>query len=234
MRETDKFVFFYGGYLSQWHPCEFFVDGMTFNCAEQYFMHEKAKLFGDGEIARMVMEAEHPKIQKALGKRVTNFNEEKWNTVKQDVALFGNWAKFLYNEELAVQLIGTRNKILVEASPYDKVWGVGLPEDDPAIDNPDNWLGQNLLGIALMRVRSLLNIHSKDSEMIHAYQEYKKLPKAELSGPNRDALMYRNRWCVIVGRSYVHPHPHRHLTLDEFKQKMKTDKLMQAHFNIKI
>lgn len=234
MRETEKHLFFWGGFLSQWQLCEFIIKEITFNCVEQYFMWQKAKTFGDEEIARMILEAEHPKVQKKLGRSVHGFNQEKWDELKQGIALIGNWAKFSHNEELGIQLLGTGGKELVEASPYDKIWGIGMPIDDPAINDPANWQGLNLLGRTLMITRTLLQISDKSDDIMRAYIEYKKLPKAELSGPDRDALIYRNQWCTRTGRSMVHPHPHRHFNYKEFKQRMQSDKLMQSYFKVRI
>ncbi len=164
--ETLEFVFFWKHTeepgkigktcLSQWYPCEFDADGVIYRTTEQYMMAHKALLFQDKEIYKKIMEASHPRDYKALGRFVKNFDEKLWNEQKEEIVLQGNLAKFSQNAELKSFLIGTGNKILVEASPYDKVWGVGFSAEDQKILNPNNWKGENLLGRALMGTREIL------------------------------------------------------------------------------
>ncbi len=142
--------------LSQWYPCRFEEDGVVYNCAEQYMMAHKALTFGDRETLAQIMAAEDPKTCKALGRRVKPFDSAVWNREKYAVVVNGNLAKFGQNPELRAFLTGTGDAVLVEASPWDNVWGIRLGEKDPRVKNPAEWQGQNLLGFALMEVRDRL------------------------------------------------------------------------------
>lgn len=120
-------------------------------------MYSKAMLFGDNNVAQQILKTSDPKAQKALGRKVKGFDEVLWNQHKCSIVEQGTYLKFSQNLELKKQLLATGNKILVEGSPYDTIWGVGLKWDDPKILDQKNWRGQNLLGEALMRVRQRLN-----------------------------------------------------------------------------
>ena len=119
-------------------------------------MHQKALLFDNTEIAQKIMETEDPSAHKALGREITGFIEEIWNQHKYQFVLEANLAKFSQNEPLKEFILSTGSKILVEASPFDKIWGIGMSASDENITNPSLWKGQNLLGIALMEVRETL------------------------------------------------------------------------------
>lgn len=149
----SKFVFFRGGPYSQWFKSPFIIDGMQFNCCEQWMMYQKAKLFGDKEFANAIMRTNNPREQKRLGREVRNFNDEVWMEHAYDLVVKGNRAKFSQNPDLLKTLEGTKGKVLVEASPYDKRWGIGLAEGAEGIENPANWKGENLLGQAITEVR---------------------------------------------------------------------------------
>ena len=152
----DNYFLFWDGFLSQWYPCKFNVNGTDYNCCEQYMMAMKAKTFGDEKRLQLIMETESPYLQKKLGRQVENFDEKKWDDLCQDVVLVGNMAKFTQNPDLKAKILETGDKIIVEASPYDKVWGCGLSQDDPKILDPKNWTGKNLLGECLMKVRTII------------------------------------------------------------------------------
>jgi ribA/ribD-fused uncharacterized protein len=156
MNRRDDFVFFWSGPYSQWYPSVFALEGRTYNCAEQYMMYCKAKLFGDHESARQIYAAKDPAVQKQLGRAVAGFDEDTWKLFREGVVFQGSLAKYSQNEDLHKKLLATGTRTLVEASPKDRVWGIGLGEDDPRALNPQQWQGQNLLGIALMRVRCCL------------------------------------------------------------------------------
>ena len=119
-------------------------------------MIQKAKLFEDNEILNEIIKAKSPKEYKALGRKVKNFNRKKWDEKKLNIVFKGNMLKFSQNEELKNFLLSTNDKILAEASPYDKIWGIGIGEDDKDAYNIEKWKGENLLGIALMKVREEL------------------------------------------------------------------------------
>lgn len=119
-------------------------------------MAQKAILFGDFSSAKRIIRSNNPKEQKALGRLIKGFNEDIWNQHKFDIMVKGLLLKFEQNPSLKRELLSTGSKILVEGSPYDKIWGVGLKYDNPLILDDTNWQGENLLGKALMRAREKL------------------------------------------------------------------------------
>jgi ribA/ribD-fused uncharacterized protein len=149
----EKFWPFYGGPFSQWAACKFTIDGMTFNCAEQYMMVKKALLFRDMAAAQLIMETADPLRQKAIGREVQGFDPVVWGAVSRDVVYRGSSAKFLQNGKLRRRLIDTRGYTLVEASETDTVWGVGLAEWDARVHHRDAWQGTNWLGQVLTDLR---------------------------------------------------------------------------------
>jgi ribA/ribD-fused uncharacterized protein len=119
-------------------------------------MASKAKLFGDETSFQKIVVESEMKVIKELGREVRNFDGAVWDREKFGIVVAGNQAKFSQKEELSNYLLGTATKVLVEASTYDKIWGIGLAEDDPAAKSVTSWKGLNLLGFALMVVRSRL------------------------------------------------------------------------------
>jgi ribA/ribD-fused uncharacterized protein len=157
MKETATHIYFWGSIYSQWAKTTFNDESdRVFSTAEQFMMHRKALLFGDTAVAEQILRTNDPKKQKALGRQVKGFNDDLWNANKLEIVIKGNLLKFSQNEELKTKLLATGDKILVEGSPYDKIWGVGLKWDDPKILDEANWQGENLLGKALIAVRSKL------------------------------------------------------------------------------
>ncbi|MDX8145743.1 NADAR family protein [Lentzea sp. BCCO 10_0061] len=163
-----KYLFFWGhqperdgsigkGCLSQWWPCTFVVDGQEFASAEHYMMWRKALLFGDASVASRVLAARTPGEAKALGREVSGFSDSAWESTRLEIVVEGNLAKFGQDPALRSYLLGTGSRVLVEASPQDRVWGIGLVASDPRAQDPSSWLGLNLLGEALMEVRSRLS-----------------------------------------------------------------------------
>lgn len=154
MRITDTHIYFWDGVFSNWYPCIIKLpqDGNVFNCSEQMFMFAKAKYFGDEKIAQEILKAKHPKEQKNLGRKIENFDESEWAKVRVGFMHESVIRKFTI-PGLRKQLMDTGDKIIVEASPYDTIWGVGLSENDDKILSEMNWKGQNLLGKVLMNVR---------------------------------------------------------------------------------
>lgn len=140
--------------LSQWWPAAFTIEGEIFHTAEHYMMAQKARLFGDTEAYGRIVAVNEPSEAKALGRTVRGFVEEVWNCHRLDIALSGNTAKFRQNPALGQWLASTKEDVLVEASPVDRVWGIGLSGDDPRAQDPALWPGLNLLGFVLMRVRA--------------------------------------------------------------------------------
>ena len=142
--------------LSQWYECQFEVEGIKYNTTEQYMMAQKALLFEDHETYEKIMSSKSPEEYKSLGRQIKNFSSEKWNTKKFDIVTNGNIAKFSQNENLKKFILDTKDKILVEASPADNIWGIGLSEDDKDILDESKWKGENLLGKALMKAREYI------------------------------------------------------------------------------
>nr|WP_228122912.1 NADAR family protein [Saccharothrix syringae] len=142
--------------LSQWYEAPFTEDGRTYPTAEHYMMAGKALLFGDEEVAARVLAARTPVEAKALGRQVRGFDGDRWAEHRVDVVVRGNLAKFRAHDDLRSYLLSTGDRVLVEASPVDRVWGIGLAADDERAADPSRWLGLNLLGQALMTVRERL------------------------------------------------------------------------------
>jgi ribA/ribD-fused uncharacterized protein len=164
---SPKYVFFWGHkdksgapagkhVLSQWRPSEFEIDGVRYPTAEHYMMAEKARLFGDQRALERILAAPGPGAAKAIGRQVRNFSSERWDAACFDIVARGNIAKFGQNPLLHDYLFETGDKVLVEASPIDRIWGIGLAADDPQAQNPAGWRGANLLGFALMKARAAL------------------------------------------------------------------------------
>lgn len=149
----QKYTFFWSGPFSQWAKSKFTTDGQTFNTAEQYMMYSKAKLFEDEEIATKILATSNPRVQKMLGRQVRGFDAEVWQVAAVDVVYKGNYAKFTQNPKLMKCLLATEGTVLVEASPYDKIWGIGLGENDARRIPPKQWPGTNLLGLVLTQLR---------------------------------------------------------------------------------
>jgi len=153
---TEQFTFFWNGPFSQWHPSVFIVNDITFKCAEQYMMYKKGMLFEDYDIAIKILATDDPRKQKSLGRTVSNFNPDQWNAVARDIVFRGSMAKFTQNANLKEILLQTKGTTFVEASPYDKIWGIGLKENDPKALNRETWQGENWLGEILTEVRDSL------------------------------------------------------------------------------
>lgn len=142
--------------FGQWTPSPFVIEGENYHCAEQFMMAEKARLFGDTEIARQIMGCQDPRKHKKLGRQIENFEESRWAEQRCNIVFRGNVAKFEQNEELKNWLLQTGTRRLVEASPIDRIWGIGLAADHPDAYDPKRWRGLNLLGETLERVREHL------------------------------------------------------------------------------
>lgn len=152
----NDFLFFWGGTFSQWCPSFFTIDGVTYNCCEQYMMAKKALLFGDYEALKNIMASDEPADQKAFGRTVKGFNKAKWEQHCRKFVYDGNYAKFTQNPDMHDELLCSLPKEIVEASPEDPIWGIGLRESDPKAWDKKTWQGTNWLGEAIMAVRSKL------------------------------------------------------------------------------
>lgn len=162
-----KYVFFWGHtdknndqngkyVFSQWYEAPFEVDGVVYRTAEHWMMSKKALLFGDQQTNEKILNSTKPGEAKALGREVAGYDDQKWNGNKYEIVKTGNIHKFSQNQKLREFLINTQDRIIVEASPVDPIWGIGMAEDHKDIKNPQAWRGENLLGFALMEVRDEL------------------------------------------------------------------------------
>ena len=155
---VEQFTFFWrsNSPFSQWHMKSFVLNGITFTCAEQAMMYGKAILFGDTEIAHDILSTDEPREHKRLGRLVKNFNTKIWEAHCKQIVFEANKAKFSQNPELLHALFMTEGTTLVEASPYDVIWGIGLSEEDPRSKHRSQWRGKNWLGEILTQLREEL------------------------------------------------------------------------------
>jgi ribA/ribD-fused uncharacterized protein len=149
--------------LSQWWPSPFTVDGAEYATAEHWMMASKARLFGDTEAERKALDAPNPALAKKAGRLVRGFDEAIWERERFRIVVEGSVHKFAADGELRDFLLGTGDRVLVEASPVDRVWGIGLAADDERAADPERWRGPNLLGFALMEARERLGSHRSAS-----------------------------------------------------------------------
>ncbi|MEM9085673.1 MAG: NADAR family protein [Pseudomonadota bacterium] len=147
---------FIKGVFSQWHATPFELDGLSFNCAEQWMMAAKASLFKDEVAFERIMQTNDPALQKRLGAGVHSFDERAWHHWRIHIVFHANSAKFAQNAGAARQLLNTTPAMLVEANPRDWNWGNGLALDDARNHDPNAWRGANLLGRTLTCVRETL------------------------------------------------------------------------------
>jgi ribA/ribD-fused uncharacterized protein len=164
---TLDYVFFWGhrrpadgsitkSCFSQWYEAAFQINGERFRTAEHYMMVRKARLFGDESAASLILAAATPNDAKSLGRKVRGFSEDMWLAHREEIVFTGSFAKFSQHSALGQFLLATGDAVLVEASPTDTIWGIGLAQDSPLARNPSSWQGLNLLGFALMKVRTRL------------------------------------------------------------------------------
>jgi ribA/ribD-fused uncharacterized protein len=164
---TPKWLMFWGhrpqedgsvekGCFSQWWPCRFTVDGVEYASAEHWMMAAKARLFGDDETLPRILAAPTAAEAKNLGRLVHGFEEQTWAAHRFDLVVQGNMAKFGQDPALLAFLLGTQQRVLVEASPRDQIWGIGLGAANERATDPRQWRGLNLLGFALMEARERL------------------------------------------------------------------------------
>ena len=163
---SNKFVFFWGhqpdpngiitkSCFSQWWKSSFMVNETEYKTTEHWMMAKKAELF-DPEMLTKILGAKTPGEAKKMGRLVKNYNDDVWLQHRYEIVKEGSIHKFEQNENLKNFLLQTNERILVEASPVDSIWGIGLPPDSAKIHEPENWRGLNLLGFALMEARDYL------------------------------------------------------------------------------
>ena len=168
----NNVIYFWGGTYSNWYPCKFianlrpFTEPVEWNCAEQFMMASKAWYFADLDSLDAIMRSRDPRIQKSLGRKVKGFNAEEWKEVARDLVYPGVYAKFAQNYELGDELKASVGYVIAEASPYDKIWGIGMGnEEAKKCKSPLEWDGTNWLGQVLMKVRDDLD------EKIHLFDK---------------------------------------------------------------
>lgn len=171
-KENVKYLFFWGhqpskdnsvtaSCFSQWWHEGFTVDNIHYKTAEHWMMAKKAVLFDDQEMLEKILIVNSPAEAKQLGRKVRNFNAEIWNKNCFDIVCEGNYHKFSQNKDLGEFLINTKNRIIVEASPRDTIWGIGMGKNNENAERPQMWKGLNLLGFALMEVRDRITSDEK-------------------------------------------------------------------------
>lgn len=166
--EALRFVHFWGhtaardgvvdkACLSQWYPAPFVDDhGVRYATAEHFMMVEKSHVCGDATSVAAILADERPAVAKELGRRVSPYDAKAWSAARFDIVVRGNLLKFAQHPALRDFLRDTGEYILVEASPSDRIWGIGLAATDADANVPSRWRGDNLLGFALMEVRRRL------------------------------------------------------------------------------
>ena len=185
--ELLKYIFFWGHsnkdqetvgkfVFSQWYPSSFMIDGVEYKTAEHWMMAHKASLFGDTATFQKILTADKPGEVKELGRNINPFDEILWNERKFNIVKTGNIHKFNQNKPLKDFLLSTGDHVLVEASPADTVWGIGLDQNATMVDNPYSWRGENLLGFALMEARDFLqtfgDFQCREFEMAPPWKKY--------------------------------------------------------------
>lgn len=143
--------------LTQWFPSAFVVDGDEYRHPAHWMMVQKARLFGDNDGAAELLSMDKDEDIVARGKQILGFEQEQWDERRYDIVLQGNFHKFSQHRSLKAYISGTHPRVLTEANPNDRIWGIGLRENAPGAMNPHQWRGLNLLGFALMEVRDLLS-----------------------------------------------------------------------------
>jgi ribA/ribD-fused uncharacterized protein len=165
----ERFTFFWHDNFSNWFMSEFIIKNITYNCVEQFMMAQKALVFKDTESYKLIMASKNPKEIKALGKNVKNFNTEAWGKVRKPIVKMAVKAKFKQNGIIYDKLLKTVGTTLVEASPYDGIWGIGLAAEDPRAAARETWKGLNLLGECLTEARDEL-IEEESKRLVAPYE----------------------------------------------------------------
>lgn len=176
--------------MSQWYPSPFSIANLTFPTAEHYMMATKAALHNDEASIDKILKARHPSDAKRLGRKVKNYDDDKWHANRMNVVVTGTYEKFNQNPELKEYLLSTGNNILVEASPVDDIWGIGMAEGASNINDPTQWKGLNLLGYALMEARDRLRKDQLADTVTHDELESRVGEEVQVKTPTKEADMY--------------------------------------------
>lgn len=152
----SNFFYFLKNYMSNFQRCRFVENGLVFTNTEQYFMYHKAIFFKDNDTAIKILATTNPFDAKAYGREVKNYIDYEWDKVRYKVMYDANWLKYTQNKDLADKLLATGNTVLVECNPTDKIWAIAMSIEEARNSTPNQWRGQNLLGLVLMEVRTNL------------------------------------------------------------------------------
>lgn len=204
--EPVKFIYFWGHTkksnetvgkfcFSQWSECSFTVNRIVYKTAEHWMMAHKALLFGDKYNFDRIINCNKPGEAKDIGRQVLGYDEQTWNDNKFEIVKLGNIHKFNQNKAFCDYLLNTENRILVEASPVDTIWGIGLSQDSQDIDNIYAWRGLNLLGFALMEVRDFLKVFGSFNPLLNSIQP----PWAQFSNISSNDIF----WRIGQGEKYL-------------------------------
>ena len=154
MKKIGKYTFFWKDKIAHWNMQSFRDEkGIEYLCVEQYMMAQKAILFKDTETYNKIMKATDPSEHQKIGREIKAFNQKIWDENKEKIVYDGNYFKFTQNPELLAILLSTKGTELVEASPFDEIWGIAMDVDNPDITDKTKWKGQNLLGKLLTQLR---------------------------------------------------------------------------------
>ena len=157
---SEQFEFFWksSSPFSNFFKCSFVdLNGVVYSSTEQYVMYKKAILFNDDISAKLILNSNNPRFAKDQGRKVTNFNQKTWVNNRELIMFQGNILKFTQNDKLKKIMLNVNNRKFVEASPYDKIWGVGMSTNNKLINDPKNWKGLNLLGVCLTKEKEVIN-----------------------------------------------------------------------------
>jgi hypothetical protein len=157
-------IYFFGqdkpnGFMSNFYKSDFVdEEGNNYNCSEQYFMYRKCQRFDASNIRLLngILTETNPSTIKRYGREVKNYDEKIWEEERYGIMVEALRLKFNQNAYIRKQLIETKPRLLYEASPYDKIWGIGFCYRDAIREDEINF-GQNLLGKALMQIRDELS-----------------------------------------------------------------------------
>ncbi|KAI4731995.1 hypothetical protein E4T49_00356 [Aureobasidium sp. EXF-10728] len=203
---------------------------VTFTSAEQYMMHAKAQTFNNPAIAAQILAATASKTQKALGRKIKGFSDTVWDQVKLGIVKRGNYLKFLQNERFREVLLGTGDRLIVEASADDRIWGIGYNAAGAEKVSRERW-GQNLLGVALMNVREKIRAEEAGEEEEVDNDEKVNEPMEEV--PDEEADEQPEHLPVTLKPSTTRKRKHESITEDQTDEPTNSEKtpLKKARVN---
>ncbi len=157
LMRKNGLLLFWGQWPSNWEMSPFTIDDIEYNCVEQWMMAEKARMFGDLEVLAKILASPYPKAQKEFGRKVRGYDDAKWASERYEIVCRGVLEKYRQNDRLRELILSTNDADeFVEASPEDRIWGIGLRKADFRAWDKSTWRGENLLGLATTRARTIL------------------------------------------------------------------------------